>query len=219
MANIEIIKYQPNYRDSVEDICYRTGYLGEDLTNKKVFEDRKLFSYLFCLYYLLYEKENCFIALDRDNNKVAGYIIGTMDTVNQKKLLVKKMTLMIAARFFTVTLVKYNESFKTIINFIFNWDLKLEPKFISREYPAHLHINLDPDYQRCGIGSLLLEKFEEHVKASGVKGIHLKTTDKNIKAVPFYIKHGYSILYETNMKLWRDEKDYKSIIFGKKLIN
>ena len=59
------------------------------------------------------------------------------------------------------------------------------------EFPAHLHINLHPDSQGLGIGKLLIEKWEEMARASGVGGMHIMTgVDARNKS--FYLRQGFT---------------------------
>jgi hypothetical protein len=50
-----------------------------------------------------------------------------------------------------------------------------------------------------------------------VSGIHIWTSNKNVKAVPFYSKNGYEIIYERKCKTWKGVEGYKDVIFGKKI--
>ncbi len=201
----------------ITDICYRTGYMGENLTGKKIFNDKKLFGLLFCSYYLRYETENCFVVIDKRNNNTAGYIIGTMDSRKQLKNFELKMVWRIAIRLFFHTLWVHPESFKCTMGFLFNLDMKDEPENLHDEFPAHLHINISPEYQRSGIGTLLMDAFEKHIRDNSVKGIHLRTSNYNKKALAFYEKRGYTLLYEKEGRAWPGIKKYKNIILDKKL--
>lgn len=87
MHSIVIRRCIKKDEDTIINICHDTGFLGENLKNKNMFNDKKLFGYLFCTYYLRYEIKNCFVAEDVLNNKLIGYIIGTMNTKNRKDYL------------------------------------------------------------------------------------------------------------------------------------
>jgi ribosomal protein S18 acetylase RimI-like enzyme len=92
-----------------------------------------------------------------------------------------------------------------------------EKKEILQEYPAHLHINILPEYQHSGTGALLVEALENYLKNKGIRGLHLHTSNHNIKALPFYKKRGYSIISREKDRLWSEVDDYESIVFVKKL--
>ena len=89
---------------------------------------------------------------------------------------------------------------------------------IITKYPAHLHINLQPEYQGMGLGTRLIEAFENHLFDLGVTGVHLHTTNYNKKAIPFYNKNGYILLREDKMNHYKFE-DLKLLTYGKILSN
>ena len=115
MDAMVIRKYIKKDEDEIIDICYDTGFFGENLKNVNMFNDKKLFGYLFSMYYLRYEMEHCFVAEDILNNKLIGYIIGTMDTTKQEKLFVIRMFWRICIRIITYTWWKHTETIKSII--------------------------------------------------------------------------------------------------------
>ena len=57
------------------------------------------------------------------------------------------------------------------------------------------HLYVDPDQQRAGIGTLLLN---EAMAAMAVSKVNLWTFQSNVRAVSFYTKHGFRILDETD---------------------
>lgn len=216
MCKITIRSFKKSDMQEILRICYRTGYMGESLVNRGRFDDIKLFGYLFCLYYPYYESENVFLAVDQDNMAV-GYIMGTANSKRQEENFKRKMIWKITIRSFLYTSWKYTESFKALVFFIKNLNLKSQPKNLYNEYPAHLHMNVLPEYQHMGIGSKLINAFEKHIKEIGVKGIHLRTSNFNIKALPFYEKKGYIIIYKDNNMVWKGVENYENLILGKKL--
>jgi ribosomal protein S18 acetylase RimI-like enzyme len=203
-------------RDIVE-ICYRTGYYGEDLTGTDLFNDKVLFGMIAALYYVRYEPENCFVAADRSTGRVVGYIIGSLNTINQWKDFSRFMTWRIALRALGVTIWRYPESIRTL--FHFNRYMSNRPSLneIYERYPAHLHIKVLAEYQKQKIGTILLKLFERHVRRADVGGIHLKTSERNLKALSFCEKHGYSIIAEEPPGLWPDGPDVVGLVFAKSL--
>lgn len=217
MESFKIRKCTHDDLAEIADICYKTGFMGEDLTGNGRFNDKILFSYLFCVYYPIYEIDNCFVALDKTEDNIIGYIIGSENTFKQEEAFMRKMIPKIALRMCTYTIFFHPESFKAVLLFMRGLDLKDIKGTVYSKYPAHLHINILPEYQKLGIGSALLKTFELHMKNKKVSGIHIWTSNQNIKAVPFYRKHGYEIIYERKNKVWEGIEGYQDIIFGKKL--
>lgn len=215
--NIRFRALSADDTSAIIEICYRTGYYGEDLTGTDRFNDKTLFAMLAALYYVKFEPENGFVAVDNESNRVAGYIIGTLDTVVQEKRFSRTMTWSIVLRAITVTSWRYPESFRTLLHFNRYMNRQSWLHEIHEKYRAHLHINILPEFQHRGIGSRLLERFEQHVSDCGVAGIHLSTSERNVSAIPFYRKCGYSIVAEEPPGLWPDAPTVKGIIFAKRL--
>lgn len=60
-----------------------------------------------------------------------------------------------------------------------------------REYPAHLHINLAPQYRSQGIGARLVDAFADIVRGAGLPGLHV-TTGQGMRNAGFYLANGFA---------------------------
>lgn len=89
---------------------------------------------------------------------------------------------------------------------------------LLRDYPAHLHIDILPEFHGQGIGTRLMNTFEDHLLENGVTGVHLYTSSLNRKAVPFYKKMGYAVLEEAKSSADPALADQVDITFVKKLL-
>lgn len=136
---------------------------------------------VYCDYYIENEPENCFVAVD-EKDKAIGYIISTQDF----------------DKFYPVFLDKYYMRIK-------KWEFKRRKSALrsviphekyKEEYPAHLHIDVLPEYQRMGLGHKMTDALLSHLKAKGIKGIMLTTWIKNEKGRGFYDKYGFTLLAE-----------------------
>lgn len=61
-------------------------------------------------------------------------------------------------------------------------------------YPSHLHINITASARGRGIGSQLVERFTEAVRASGSPGVHL-VTGADASNANFYRRNGFTDEY------------------------
>ena len=59
-------------------------------------------------------------------------------------------------------------------------------------YPAHLHIDLLPEYQRQGLGSRLVDTLADHLRKKGVPGVMLTVGGSNEVGQSFYNKYGFA---------------------------
>lgn len=215
----EIIRpYRPEDEAAVSAITYRTGFKGEDLTGRRYFDDQRLFFYLFIYYYAHFEPEHFFVIELVDAGVVAGFICGSPDSSAQEQHFLSTMMWRIALRAFCVTLWRYPRTFKTFFA-LFRMLREIEghdKKMLYAQYPAHLHINLLPGYQRHGLGQKLIRHFEQHMIQQGADGLNLGTTNYNHKAIPFYLKLGYT-LYEQISLNHPTLADFQELIFVKRL--
>jgi GNAT superfamily N-acetyltransferase len=62
---------------------------------------------------------------------------------------------------------------------------------LTRQFPAHLHINLAPPCRSRGIGARLVEAFAAHAASAGVPGMHV-VTGKGMRNVGFYRRCGFA---------------------------
>jgi GNAT superfamily N-acetyltransferase len=81
---------------------------------------------------------------------------------------------------------------------------------ICRDYPAHLHINVAPQWRNQGLGAALIERFADWARLHSVEGIHLVTSSTS-RNIPFYRRAGFR---ELRMLHW---KSGISVCMGRKL--
>lgn len=134
---------------------------------------------MFNKYYLEKEPDCCFVAVD-ENDKVIGYCYGAKDYD------------------------KYQENFSEYIRRVSElYDRKYLGEALTEmfdhaiykdEYPAHLHIDILPEYQSKGIGSKLIAEFCNYIKSLGIDGVMLIVGEDNTGARRFYERNGFELL-------------------------
>jgi ribosomal protein S18 acetylase RimI-like enzyme len=62
-----------------------------------------------------------------------------------------------------------------------------------QKYSAHMHIDILPEYQRKGWGTVLIDRLFEAVKSLGAKGIHLDMLQSNTNGRAFYERIGFQV--------------------------
>ncbi|MBQ3150113.1 MAG: GNAT family N-acetyltransferase [Clostridia bacterium] len=176
--SIIIRPYENKDFDDVRLICVATASFRTRSEARRMFLLK-----LYCDYYLECEPENCYVAVDTDdegNEKVVGYTLCAIDCESYAK------------RFFEKYLPKIKEYSKFNAYFA-RTEVLLYGKFASF-FPAHMHIDILPAYQRQGIGTRLVDNIKEHLKSRGIKGVMLVAGKKNVGAKSFYLKNGFSFL-------------------------
>ena len=221
--SITIRPYQQADEAAVENITYRTGFKGEGLEERDYFNVKRLFFMIFIAYYARYEPDHFFVAEDDVKREVVGYICGTTYTIRQEKRFALTMIWRIFLRAIFVTSWQSPKTIKTLFGLgRVLPEMRKQPENpidINGDYPAHLHINVLPEYHHTGIGSQLIQHFEDHLRCLGIKGIHLETSNSNHKAVPFYHKHGYTIVKEVHINSHPVFDEISFYTFAKKLIH
>ena len=204
-------------RNAIYDILYHTGYMGDDLSGRSIFDDKALFGDMFCRDYLRYEPESCFVAVT--NGEIIGYIIGTSDTARTRRIFMRHGYVRARLRLELSTGIKYPYTARTARAMLksIRQSARAPHSELYARYPAHLHINVKSGHQRHGAGSRLLTIFEEHIRSLGVGGIHLETSDRNFMALPFYQRHGYRELERRRDSFWPDEPDAMTVMMAKEL--
>lgn len=146
----------------------------------------------YCNYYVENEPHNCFVAVDESDNAV-GYILCAEDFDTFSKIFLTKY----ARRYL---------KFKGIYRLASKISI-LEQKKYKHDYPAHLHIDLLPEYQQKGLGRQLINALCDHLKKKGVKGVMLSVFIGNKGAIRFYEKCGFT----------KVKTELTSIVFAKEL--
>jgi len=70
------------------------------------------------------------------------------------------------------------------------------PSGFAHTYPAHLHMNVDAEYRRQGIGARLIERYARALAEAGVPGVHLFC---GAEPRPFYARNGFTDLAELEL--------------------
>jgi GNAT superfamily N-acetyltransferase len=68
---------------------------------------------------------------------------------------------------------------------------------LPRHYPAHLHMNVDADFRRAGVGARLMASFVADLRQQRVPGVHLFCGPR---PVPFYTRAGFNELAVSSVR-------------------
>ncbi len=186
---ITIRKVRRSDQKEVSYICHQTFFGGPN------FPDQELVALRWALYYVLYEPENCFVACD-EQDKPIGYILATVNTLKYRENYKQMITPLIRDRMKELKQTHLQEHAMYKRSFL---PLRADygPRHmrkIAQEYPAHLHIDILPEYQGMGLGSGLIDALLAHLQHIGCQGVHLVVGSDNHRAIAFYKKKGFSII-------------------------
>lgn len=177
IASVSIRPYKPADKDNVHYICLNSDGPCTDTPEEQLF-----ILATFCDYYIECEPQNCFVAANV-NDRAIGYIISASDFDA------------FAARFFDVYPKRILPNERLYQAALHAADLEQKYKTC---FPAHLHINILPEYQRQGVGTALLDRLTMHLKNLGVPGVMLSAGEQNYNGHSFYRKYGFLELERAN---------------------
>ncbi len=167
-------KFEEKDAEDVKKVCIALA--DDEWKNNSLFVEA--LQDVFCRYYIEKEPENCFVAVD-ENDQVKGYVLGAKDYETYASRFMEDI---VKKSQNPVTQAMGPSSMEAIASF-------------SKEYPAHLHIDLLPECQGQGIGRMLLDTLAEHFKKQGIPGLLLDVAKDNTGAIAFYEKCGFSQLH------------------------
>ncbi|MDQ0798058.1 GNAT family N-acetyltransferase [Streptomyces sp. B1I3] len=180
--------YRSADREALADICVRTADNGGD--SRHLYPDPGLMPALFAEPYAHLEPELTFV-LDDGSGHAVGYILGTADTHGFVKSFRETWLPLVTDRFpepagtpGTLT--------EEMTALLYRPERMILPQLDG--YPAHLHIDLLPPWQRRGFGSELMRTFLNALREKGVPAVHLSMLTANTPARAFYDRLGFGEL-------------------------
>lgn len=164
--------YRGQDREAVRQVCIATA--AAPFQQRK--ELQPLLLTAFCDYYIEREPQNCFVAADAQDRAV-GYILCAENADAWAKTF--------RAEYLANAPQEAVPFFEALLG---------TPLEFAQEYPAHLHIDILPEYQRMGLGALLMDALAAHLRRKGVPGLMLGVGADNEGARRFYQRYGFSVL-------------------------
>lgn len=169
---MKITDYQPKYKEDALAVCVNTAP-KKAKTNAKF---RDFILKLYCEPYL--DTQKAFVLVD-DEDKAQGYIICAPDCEG-----------------FCKAMEKYLAELKKT-SFIYYLVAKDEPasyRKFAKEYPAHLHIDINEEYTHGGWGTKLMDTLFDWLRENNIPGVMLHCAANNKRGVAFYEKYGFKAI-------------------------
>jgi ribosomal protein S18 acetylase RimI-like enzyme len=174
---------RPGDADALFDICLRTAESGADAS--ALYSHPHYPGLVYAVPYLTVPPGFGYV-LDTDG-QVEGYIVGATDTARLEANLEARWWPKVRRDYAHAPVRTAHD--RRMVGAI------RAPSRADRarlaDYPAHLHINLLPQRQGAGWGSRLVARFVDHLRAEGVRGLHLGLSATNLQALAFYRALGF----------------------------
>lgn len=156
----------------LEHICLETADPKLISTEK----EKEIILLLYNRYYTRAQADNCFVLAD-ENDCAAGYIICAESCSEYIKGFCKNEL---------KALVKISPQ-----AFFSGCACILGNVPYAKQYPAHMHIDILPQYQAQGYGGKLLCALRENLQRKGISGLMLIVDSNKSNAVKFYKKNNF----------------------------
>ncbi|MEC9492515.1 hypothetical protein [Flexistipes sp.] len=167
---VEIVNVSDDLKEHVRQICRQTGFMGSNV--KSVFSEGEIFADFFTKYYLDYEPENCFAALE--DGEIAGYIIGSFHPV---RYLFLGMFFTNIKLFFRLMLSfskgKLTKNDRNFLKWFFLKGFRETPRIPLMA--AHFHMNIAKKYRDGSVSLKLLKTLLSKAEGNGVHKIAFQT--------------------------------------------
>ncbi|AEN08295.1 MULTISPECIES: GNAT family N-acetyltransferase [unclassified Streptomyces] len=177
--------YRPDDREALAGICVRTADNGGDSSH--LYPDPGLMPALFAAPYAHLEPELTFV-LDDGTGRAVGYVLGTADTRRFVDAFREHWIGRVTERFPEPT-GSPGTLTEEMTALLYRPERMVLPELDS--YPAHLHIDLLPPWQRRGFGRKLMDAFLGALRDKGVAAVHLSMLTANTPARAFYDRLGF----------------------------
>lgn len=161
--------------ENMEYICLATAAPALRETKKREQATLEMYN----RYYTRETTEHCFVLAD-DENKAVGYILCAPNPKKYKRGFVKHEA---------KAILKLNLAWGTAA-----YASAFANKRYEKQYPAHMHIDILPEYQGQGWGTELVQALFAQLKEEKVCGLMLGVAADNTRAIAFYKKQGFEVL-------------------------
>lgn len=173
--------YRPSDLDAIYDICVRTAASGGDARGRH--SSDRLLGDVWAVPYVIREPEHAHV-LDDGTGAPVGYVLGTADTAAFVEWYRSEWLPATADRF-----AGDDPRDSDLAAMHRRPERMFLPELAG--YPAHLHIDLLPEWQGRGQGKALMAAFLAGLRAAGVERVHLGMAAENDGAYAFYRRLGF----------------------------
>lgn len=181
-----IRSFQPSDLPSLYDVCVRTADAGGDA--RHLYPDQDLMPTIFLAPYVALDPSLAFVV--DDGSRAVGYIVGTADTPEFVRRYRSEWLPTVADRYPAPSSV--GTPTEEMLALMHDPERMIVPELAA--YPAHLHIDLLPAYQRKGLGRELMAAFLAALASRGVPAVHLGMVTANVAARVFYDRLGFHVI-------------------------
>ncbi|MFB7422263.1 GNAT family N-acetyltransferase [Streptomyces hydrogenans] len=178
-------RYRGSDRAELAEICVRTAHEGGDSSG--MYPDPELMPTIFAYPYVELEPEYAFV-LDDGAGRAVGYVLGVPDTAGFVKRFRDAWLPGVEGRF-PAPEADGGTAADMMAGLLHTPERMVRAELAA--YPAHLHIDLLPEWQGRGYGRALMDALLAALREGGVASVHLCMVRANTGARAFYDRLGF----------------------------
>jgi GNAT superfamily N-acetyltransferase len=188
VAEVRVARTRADWQ-AVRSLCCRTGNGGASIDPARW----PLFAELWIGPYQRLVPEWTFVA--ETDGRVVGYLTGCPDTIAFRRARRFRVTLPLLIAVAGGRYAWNTDARRTValaLGLRRGTESRLAPRLpegFNRTYAAHLHMNVETECRRHGIGARLIERYARDLQAAGVSGIHLLCGAEPRR---FYARNGFT---------------------------
>ncbi len=173
--------YKDSDRERVQRICLDNAGCANASA-----DTQKYTLIMYCNYYIEQEPQNCFVAVNNDD-EVVGYLLCSENYDAYERVFSEVYLPQAAA----VSAKRYVDA---------KMDMLTHSMFRD-SYKCHFHIDVDEKYRGEGLGTQLLDAMKTRLRKRRIERVMLVCDENNSSVVDFYGKNGFTPLIETKFGL------------------
>ena len=180
---LRIVPAGPHDLPGAYRTCLLTGDSGRDAS--ALHQDPDLLGHVYVGPYLAQRSGTQLVPVDEQGS--AGYLLSTDDTLAFEAWAEQEWWPPLRARYPIRGDGSRDDELIALIH-----EPERAPSPLAREFPAHLHIDLQERARGSGLGRALVERLLDDLRGRHVSGVHLDVADDNSNAIGFYEHLGFS---------------------------
>jgi len=191
------VETEPSIWTDVRELCCRTGNDGNPIP----IERWELFGRIWIDPYRVLIPDWSYVALA--DRRVVGYLTGCPDTSHfARQCFIRcALPLLWHIAFGRYRGDPYGRGYARRAMWLETSAVRSFPRLtrrrLLRQFPAHLHMNVEADFRQHGVGTGLVERFVEDLRQRQLSGVHLFC---GAAPVPFYTRVGFSELAAAHVR-------------------
>jgi len=196
--------YRRADRRQVRSLCCDTGHFGHPVDS--IFQDRRWFADFNTGYYLRFESDCCYVAVERrEGYRVIGYILGCKHPIKFSLVFYPFIATPLILKALMKSLFRvYDTKSKAYIKRLIIKGSHERPKRPRRT--AHFHFNVEKGYRNKGVGKALIRALFRHFLENSVHDVYGELLHaEKLRDESFYTGHGFKF-YDKKPTSVQDEE-------------